>query len=335
VFELMFKLATVLLCALAVVPVVSTRVLGSPKEFLDGVAAVVNGDVVTVSEVLEALHNREQAALEGLSRVKRQEKLQSLRSLVTRELVDRQLILQAFRKRGLAIPPSVVESQIRKIICENFSGNRAALVGTLWSQRCTLNQLEKIEADRMAILAMRQENVKDGPVISPDQIQQCFRENRSLYTIPEQVKLRMIVLRESGSSDDFAVGKGDNRRAIAEEIHTKLINGEKFDRMARVYSEDVSTKNSGGDWGWVERTTLNADLSRLAFSMKSGEISPVTSIGNAHYILFVEAHKRALVKRVEEVCDQIERYLIHQARVRTQECWLKELRKRAFIKVLS
>ena len=126
-----------------------------------------------------------------------------------------------------------------------------------------------------------------------------------------------------------------DRKAVAEEIHTKLISGEKFDHVARVYSEDASTKNSGGDWGWIERTTLNADLSDLAFSMRPGEISPVTSIGDAHYILFVEARKHASVKGIGEVRDEIERRLVHQERVKIQERWLKGLRKRAYIKILS
>jgi peptidyl-prolyl cis-trans isomerase SurA len=334
-FKLMFKLTVVLfLYTLAIVPIAPTWVWSAPGEFLDGVAVVVNNSVVTVSEVREAMYNREQAALGNRSGIERQEKLQSLKNLATRELVDRQLILQEFRKREFAIPSGVVEGQIRKIICENFNGDRVALVKTLWSQCCTLNQLEKIEMDRMAVLAMRQENVKDDFVISPVQIWQFFRKNRRSYTTPERVKLRMIILREDNSSNDLAVSRGD-RKAVAEEIHTKLISGEKFDHVARVYSEDTSTRNSGGDWGWIERTTLNADLSGLAFSMRPGEISPVTSIGDAHYILFVEARKRASVKGIGEVRDEIERHLIHQERVKIQERWLKGLRKRAYIKILS
>lgn len=332
--ELMFKLVVVFLCTLSVVSLASTCVCGAHEEFLDGVAAIVNGNVVTISEVREAVRSRERTALGGCGMVGDQEKLQSLRNLVTRELVDRQLILQEFRKRELVIPPGVVEGQIRKIICENFGGNRSALVHTLWSQHGTLDQLRKAETDRIAILAMHQENIKDDFVTSPVQVWQYFRKNRSSYTTPERVKLRMIVLREGSSSGDSLVGRG-NKKAVAEEIHAKLIGGEKFDHMARVYSEDTSTRDSGGDWGWIGRTTLNADLSDLAFSMRSGEISPVTSIGDAHYILFVEAHKRASVKRIEEVRDEIERFLVRQERARTQERWLKGLRKRAFIKVLS
>src|SRR5205085_3433373 len=155
-FKLMFKLTVVLfLYTLATGLIAPTWVWGSPEELLDGVAAVVNSSVVTVSEVREAMYNREQATLEDRSGIERRKKLQSLKNLATRELVDRQLILQEFRKREFAIPSGVVEGQIRKIICENFNGDRAALVKTLWSQCCTLNQLEKIEMDRMAVLAMR------------------------------------------------------------------------------------------------------------------------------------------------------------------------------------
>jgi peptidyl-prolyl cis-trans isomerase SurA len=61
--------------------------------------------------------------------------------------------------------------------------------------------------------------------------------------------------------------------------------------MAQMYSEDQSTSDSGGDWGWIERNTLNEKLSNTAFSLKAGGISPVLQIGDSYYILLWKPEK--------------------------------------------
>ena len=63
---------------------------------------------------------------------------------------------------------------------------------------------------------------------------------------------------------------------MAEEILTKLVNGAEFDRMAQIYSED-STRDLGGDWGWVERKTLAGPLEKVAFNLPTGRVSHADS----------------------------------------------------------
>ena len=48
--------------------------------------------------------------------------------------------------------------------------------------------------------------------------------------------------------------------------------------MAQMYSED-STRDLGGDWGWIDDKTLAAPLSKVAFNLKPGEISKVVDFG--------------------------------------------------------
>ena len=65
--------------------------------------------------------------------------------------------------------------------------------------------------------------------------------------------------------------------------------------MAQMYSED-STRDLGGDWGWIDDKTLSAPLSQVAFSLKPGEISQVVEVGGNYYILKVEARQGGEVK---------------------------------------
>ncbi|PWU08898.1 MAG: peptidylprolyl isomerase [Verrucomicrobia bacterium] len=302
-------------------------------ELVDGIAAIVNSDVVTISDVREVVGGRERALREAFHGEELQKKLEELKKSAVKDLIDRQLILQEFRAKKFTIPSYIVDEQVQKIIREEFGGNRMAFVQTIQAQGYTLTRFKRMEMDKIIVMAMRQENVKDNFIISPNKIQEYYNGNIRAYTTPEQVKLRMIIVREGNANSDIA-STGD-KKAMAEEIRANLAKGANFDRMARMYSEDSSSQDSGGDWGWVERGTLNPTLSDVAFSMKPGEVSPVVAIGNTYYILTVEARKNAAVKKISEVRNEIERNLIQQERLKGQDQWLETLRRKAYIKIFS
>ncbi|MEI8294173.1 MAG: peptidyl-prolyl cis-trans isomerase [bacterium] len=305
-------------------------------EVIDGVAAIVNNDVITISQVRELIGARERAMREAYRGPDLADKIKEMRLAALKDLVDRQLILQEFRKmqeKGANIPDYVVDDRVQTIIRQEFGGDRAAFVRTLQAQGYTLTRFKEIEKEKIIVQAMRQSKVTDNFVVSPKQVQDYYDKNRAAYSLPEQVKLRMIVLREG--SDDIGASAGGNKKQTAEEIRQKLVGGAEFDRMAQMYSEDQSTSDTGGDWGWIERNTLNEKLSNAAFSLKAGGISPVIQVGDSYYILFVEARKNASVKPMTEVREEIEQSLMQQERMKIQQRWLDTLRQKAYVKILS
>jgi peptidyl-prolyl cis-trans isomerase SurA len=304
-------------------------------EVIDGVAAIVNSDVITISQVRELIGARERALRESYHGPDLADKVKEMRLAALKDLVDRQLILQEFRKmqeKGANIPDYVVDDRVQTIIREEFGGDRAAFVRTLQAQGYTLTRFKEIEKEKIIVQAMRQAKITDSFVVSPKQVQDFYDKNREAYSLPEQVKLRMIVLRE-GNKDD--IGSGGDKKQTAEEIRQKLLGGAEFERMAQMYSEDESTSDTGGDWGWIERNTLNEQLTKTAFSLKAGGISPVIRIGDSFYILYVEARKNSSVKPLGEVREEIERNLMQQERMKVQQRWLDTLRQKAYIKILT
>lgn len=303
-------------------------------EVIDGVAAIVNNDVITISQVRELIGARERAMREAYRGPDLADKIKEMRLAALKDLVDRQLILQEFRKmqeKGANIPDYVVDDRVQTIIREEFGGDRAAFVRTLQAQGYTLTRFKEIEKEKIIVQAMRQAKVTDNFVVSPKQVQDFYDKNRAAYSLPEQVKLRMIVLRE-GNGD---IGSGGDKKQTAEEIRQKLVGGAEFERMAQMYSEDESTSDTGGDWGWIERNTLNEKLTQTAFSLKAGGVSQVIHIGDSYYILFVEARKNSSVKPLGEVREEIERNLMQQERMKVQQRWLDTLRQKAYIKILT
>jgi len=308
--------------------------LAQKAEVIDGIAALVNNDVVTISQVRELVGARERSLRQIYSGNELRSKLEEVRLAAIKDLIDRQLILQEFKKlqeKGASIPDYVIDDRVQTIIREEFGGDRSAFIRTLQAQGYTLTRFKEIEREKIVVQAMRQSKVSNDFVISPTQIQAYYNKNKMSYATPEQVKLRMIVIREDNSSDVASTDK----QGIAKEIRDKIAGGAEFDRMAQMYSEDTNTQEVGGDWGWIERGTLNEQLTSVAFSLRPGEVSPVVQIGGTYYILMIEAKKNATVKPISDVRDEIERNLIQQERMKAQERWLDTLRQKAYIKILS
>jgi peptidyl-prolyl cis-trans isomerase SurA len=304
-------------------------------EVIDGIAAIVNNDVVTISQVRDLIGARERSLREIYKGAELENKLKEMRLSAIKDLIDRQLILQEFKKlqeKGAAIPDYIVDDRIQAIIRQEFGGDRAAFVRTLQAQGYTLTQFREIEKEKIVIQAMRQQKVDNNFVISPTQIQAYYEKNKQAYATPEQVKLRMVVVREGSSGDIPDIG---SKKELAEEIRDKVAKGAEFDRMAEMYSEDETTQQVGGDWGWIERNTLNEKLTDVAFSLRPGEVSPVIAIDKTYYIIMVEAKRNATIKPIGDVRDEIEKNLIQQERSKAQERWLDTLRQKAYIKILS
>ena len=311
----------------------ATAPLKAVEEVLNGIAAVVNGEIITFSQVRELVGARERSAAEIYQGEELQRRIKEMRQGAVQDLVDRALILQEFRKKEFNIPSYIIDDSINRIIRQEFGGDRTAFVKTLQAQGYTMARFREVEKDKITVQAMRQAKTSDNIIVSPVKIREYYNRNSAAYTSPEQVKLRMIVLKEGSSNGDAPSDSTAGKKQMAAELREKLAGGAEFDRLAQMYSED-STSDMGGDWGWIERKTLNEDLAKVAFSLKPGEISTVTQLDNGYYILMVEARKPAVTKPLSEVQPEIVQALIQEEKLKGQERWLKGLREKAYIKIL-
>jgi peptidyl-prolyl cis-trans isomerase SurA len=295
-------------------------------EVVDGVAAVVNGDVITYSQVRGLVGPREKllrAQYNGEDLIK---KIKEARELALQDLIDRQLILQAFRQEKWEIPDHFVEERMHDIVRTDFGGDRNTFIKTLEAQNFTMGEFKKMELEKMIVQAMRSRNVKLDLVASPVKVEDYYKNHRDEFTSKEQIKLRLIMIPSHASDGEAAA-----QRAMAEEIFTKLQHGAEFDRMAQLYSED-STRENGGDWGWVDRKTLAGPLEKAAFAVDTGKISNIVEFSGNYYILQVEDRHGGETKSLEQARPDIEKKLVHDEAQRLQEKWLSSLRSKAYIK---
>jgi peptidyl-prolyl cis-trans isomerase SurA len=295
------------------------------QQVLDGIAAVVNSEVITFSQVRELIGSAEAAARQQLKGKELDEKVKEIRTKAINDLIDRQLILQEFYKNKFNIPDHFIDDRIQTIIREEFGGDRAAFIRTLGAQGYTLDKFKLVEKEKMIVQAMRSQNVKGDVIIPEAKILEYYQKHREEYAEEDQIKLRLIAIRKAENGSD-------SRRGMIEEIRGKILEGAEFPDLARMYSDD-STQDQGGDWGWIGRRTLNENLAKVAFSLKPGQVSEIVDLGNSYYLLLVEAKKNATVKPFAALHDEIQAKLIQEERARRTDEWIGRLRKKAYIKM--
>ena len=313
---------------LALIALITFAAPARSAEVLDGVAAVVNGDVITFSQVREVVSARERALRAQYSGQELVNKVKEARMGALKDLIDRQLILQEFRKKEFNVPARIIDERVQQVIREDFGGDRQAFVRTLQSQGYTMTRFRELERDKFIVQAMRFSNVKNDLLVSPHKVQAYYSTSRNEYSSQGQVHLRMIKFSATGGT----AAPGDPQKALADEVRAKILQGAPFEQMAAKYSEDSSRQN-GGDWGWLDHNTLNAEVTKLIFSLPIKQLSPVIVAGDAYYILRVDEKREAGTKPLKEIRPDVERKLLSDDKNRMTQQWLDSLRAKAYIRM--
>lgn len=300
----------------------------SAQEVLDGIAAVVgtNGqqEVVTFSQVRELVGPKEQQARSQLKGEMLVEKIKEIRLSAINDLIDRALILQDFKTKGYTIPEYFIDERVQSLIRDEFGGDRQAFLRTLNAQGYSLEKFRGIQRDMIIVSEMRRQAVKGATSVSDAKINEYYKEHLQEYGSSEEMKLRMITLRGNPEND--------SRRRMMEEIRQKIVEGAEFGDLAHMYNDD-STQETSGDWGWIDKKKLNEQLTKVAFSLKPGEMSQIVEQNGTYYLLYCEAKKAATVKPMKDVRSDIEKILLQGERQQQQQEWIAKLRKKAYIKM--
>ncbi len=114
-----------------------------------------------------------------------------------------------------------------------------------------------------------------------------------------------------------------------ENLRRTILNGGDFGEIAKIYSHDSSTKQQGGDMGWLPDDSVPFEYLRPLADMEIGDVSPVQQIENIVFIIQFrgirdasqEQRKRGLV-----------RSRLRNIKLRNEVSnWIDELRETAVI----
>jgi peptidyl-prolyl cis-trans isomerase SurA len=300
--------------------------LSAQPQLLNGIAAKVNGKIITQEEITSAITVNDRQLLMrlyGRQPTLLDEKMRQLRQDALDLLVERELILHEFETAGYQLPESVIDEYEKGIIRERY-GDRLNLIKELQLKGQTRESFRReIRADYI-VQAMRQKNVSSVVLVSPYKIETYYGQNTNQFRVEDQIRLRMI----------FVANRPDRparmSRKLADEILAKIEEGAPFKEMAAVYS-DGSQRVEAGDWGWIEPSKLNEELAQVAALLAPGERSGVIELSNGCYLMLVEEFREAHVRSLPDVRDEIEKTLLLQERQRLYKQWIERLKAKSFV----
>ncbi len=126
-----------------------------------------------------------------------------------------------------------------------------------------------------------------------------YEQNKFTFFQPEQVKARQILLRYA--PDATAAQKAEVKQK-AENVRKQIVDEKKdFAQMAKDFSEDPTTKEKGGDLGFVERMGLAPQFGDVLFALKPGEVSVAVETPIGVYVGQVEEKKEPVQKPLDLV----------------------------------
>jgi peptidyl-prolyl cis-trans isomerase D len=144
---------------------------------------------------------------------------------------------------------------------------------------------------------------------SQDRIEQAYTDRRDEFVQPEEVHARHMLF------------TGEDASARAEKAFERIGAGEKFGALARELSDDLATKEDGGDLGFFPRGRMLPTFEETAFALQPGEVSePIETPRGVHLILVEERHEGS-ERTVEEVRLELARdlWLDERARANARE----------------
>ncbi|MCS7063390.1 MAG: peptidylprolyl isomerase [Methylacidiphilales bacterium] len=325
------------LITLAVIVAVLSASPSVAQLMVNGIAAIVNDRVITFTDVRRIADASEMMLRENYKGPDLDKKIKELRLSALKTLIDRELIIQEFNKRGLTIPDNFIENRLQQIIRDKFGGDRAAFIRTLQSNNMTLEAYKRELRDEIIVAAMRARYGGGTPVISPKRIEQYYKNNIHQFKTDREMRISLIFIRrglfpEKQNLPDGTTQEIDPNLALANEIHDKLETGSSFEELARTYSE-ASSKDQGGDIGWVTKNTLRPELMAAANTLSKGQISPVITTNEGYYILKLTDLKAESVTPLSKVREQIHNQLLQEEQTKRMQEWVDSLRAKAFIKM--
>jgi peptidyl-prolyl cis-trans isomerase C len=125
--------------------------------------------------------------------------------------------------------------------------------------------------------------VTAGVSVPEDDLKKYYQEHEKDFLLPEQIKVRHILISSLKEAKPEEKDKNLNR---AETILQRIKKGEDFAKLAREFSEDQISAPKGGELAPITFGKTNSEeFEKTAFALKTGEISGIVTTSYGFHII--------------------------------------------------
>lgn len=206
----------------------------------------------------------------------------ALRRDILTQMVEQELLVQE-AQRDTSI--RVTEQEVQDAVEETVQNVRRGFTSEVefqrqlraagfssqeeWRRWLADNQRRQIYGQRL-IESRRQSGKLRSITPTEQQMREVFEANRgSAQPRPPAVSFRQIVIAPQPDS-----AARQRARDKADSLFRVIQGGADFAELARQFSDDSGSRESGGELGWFRRGVMVKEFEQAAFSMRPGQTSP-------------------------------------------------------------
>ena len=242
---------------------------------IDKTIATVGNDVILLSDVEEEVRMMQASGMA----VESNTRCQILENMVSSKLFLTQAHLDSL---------VVTEDQVKEQVNNRLSDVMNRLGGEKETEEYFKKPIYKIKADwtdvirdQLLIQQMQQKVYTNIPKMTPADIKELCKETpaEDLPVIPTQYKLHHLVLYPDKEAASMIV----KERLL--DLRERVLAGEKFSSLARMYSQDPGSATRGGELGMRSKTVYWPQFSDAAMSLKVGQVSQIVETPDGFHII--------------------------------------------------
>lgn len=290
------------------------------------VVAVINGMEIKRDQFVKMLMNVKMN-IEMHGQMLTEDRLKDLAPRVLDNMVNTELLEKEAKAKNVVADEEKVRESVDKIKSQH--GSEEAFNEFISSRNLEAGEMESDIRRGVLINTFFEKHVFNAIKVSDEKAEEYYKQNKSRYSVPEQVKARHILIKLPDGADKEVIKEAEKRM---DEIAQKYKDGEKFEDLAKQYSEGPSAER-GGDLGFFRRGAMVQPFEEAAFSLKPGEVSKAVRTQFGLHLIKVEETKKASVTSFEEVKPQIILTLESEQKRVLANKYIAELREKSNLKI--
>ncbi len=260
-------------CALACVSSMAQRYDG----IVDKSIAVIGSELITLSDL------ESQVRLSGYGSYASGK---NIRCETLEMMMESKLLLAQARIDSLVVNNEIVDAQLSQridMLRTNLGGD-AQVEETFGKPMYKLRQEWRQQLEELTLTQQEQEEIsKKVPTLTPYDVKQYLdtADVESLPLIPAKYQMSQICIYPDREAANLAA----RERLLS--IRERIMNGESFATLARLYSEDPGSARRGGELGMASKSIFWPAFSDAAMSLKPGTISQIVETPDGFHIIEV------------------------------------------------
>ena len=265
----------------AVVTFVMTAVGASAQKYqgglVDKTVAVVGNEMIMLSQLEEEV---QMMKAYGMLSDK------TGRCDILEQMMTSKLFLMQSRVDSLVVNNDMVEGELKN----RLDNVRTQLGGDDEVEKYFGKSIHKLRQEWRAAITdqtltqqMQQQIASKIPELTPFDVQKYIDETdpADLPMVPVKYQLSQICIYPDREAANLAV----KERLLA--IRERIINGEKFSTLARIYSQDPGSSRKGGELGMASKSIFWPAFSDAAMALKQGVVSQIVETPDGFHLIEV------------------------------------------------